>query len=165
MRSVHHVMQAPGDEAYQEFDNAGSSGSTSGSGSDSGSTSSEQSTGLAAKLVSCLSIIRASSAGEDELGYHRGTPRAHHHPGARGHRLPAGCTFLVSRRTDHCCSGYQHSAGDRDVCACARVCMKDAVKCLAHLKKETLCRAAVRQQQLYYCCSSRLCTYTDTGTL
>jgi hypothetical protein len=51
---------------------------------------------LAAKIVSCLSIIRASSAGEDELGQ-RGTPRAHyHHQGARSHKLPAGCTVPVS---------------------------------------------------------------------
>lgn len=87
-------VQPNGGDGYQEVDSVYGSGSES--SSESGSESSQASTGLAAKLVSCLSIMRASSAGEEEL--HRGTPRAHHHhhQGARGHRLPAGCTFAVS---------------------------------------------------------------------
>lgn len=93
LRPSEHVQH--GDEAYHEFEDD-ASGSSSESGSS--STSSEESTGLAAKIVSCLSIIRASSAGEDELGPHRGTPRAHYHhqQSARSHKLPAGCTVPVS---------------------------------------------------------------------
>jgi hypothetical protein len=83
-----------GEDAYHEFDDAGSSYS---SDSESGSTSSEGSAGLAAKLVSCLSIIRASSAGEDDgLGHRPAGGHHYHHAGGRSHKPPAGCTFQVS---------------------------------------------------------------------
>lgn len=105
-------LQPIGADGYQEVDSVYGSGSES--SSESGSESSQASTGLAAKLVSCLSIMRASSAGEEEL--HRGTPRAHHHhhQGARGHRLPAGCTFAVSTCC-HQCAGRHNTCNVVDV--------------------------------------------------
>lgn len=73
-------------DAYQDM------GSENGSCSESGSEESASSTGFGLKLVSCLSIMRASSTGETGvLEPHR--PVGQHHR-VQG-RLLAGCSFMV----------------------------------------------------------------------
>jgi hypothetical protein len=78
------------DDAYHE------AGSESGSfsGSESGSAVSESSGGFGARIVSCLTIMRASSPGEAHP-----LPEGHYLPGvhAKQGRPHVGCTFPVSR--------------------------------------------------------------------
>eukprot|EP00775_Hariotina_reticulata_P011572 gene11572-11716_t len=84
---LYHKQHQQGDDAFaDEFE------SGSWTGSDSGSEESDKSEGFGARLVGCLTIMRASSTGEEEQHpphhpHHIGRMSAHHY------KLPAGCTF------------------------------------------------------------------------
>lgn len=85
------------DDAYLEPGD-----SFDGSISESGSEESQSSQGFGARLVSCLSIMRASSPGETHPFPEGRTPGAH----AKGsQKPPVGCTFEVGS-----CQQRRHAA-------------------------------------------------------